>query len=96
MRQLRAQVIIGVQALIAILGMASYCFAEPDRPFRVGVIQSLSGLAAEDGKTVVQALTFAAEKIRSEPGSPGIELLIEDDQTIPRKGNMDRCQYGCR
>ena len=84
MRQLRAQVIIGVQALIAILGMASYCFAEPDRPFRVGVIQSLSGLAAEDGKTVVQALTFAAEKIRSAPGSSGIELLIEDDQTIPR------------
>ncbi|RME60294.1 MAG: amino acid ABC transporter substrate-binding protein [Candidatus Dadabacteria bacterium] len=51
--------------------------------FRVGVIQSLTGIAAEDGKTVVQSLQLAAEHINSKyPNS--IELFIEDDQSTPK------------
>ena len=45
-------------------------------PLRVGVIQSTSGIAAEDGKTVVQALQLANKHLGEK-----IELLIEDDQT---------------
>ncbi|MCB0332816.1 MAG: ABC transporter substrate-binding protein [Bdellovibrionales bacterium] len=49
---------------------------------RVGVIQSLSGIAAEDGKTVVQALELAQEEL--ERRGVQIELVVEDDQTIPK------------
>lgn len=46
---------------------------------RVGVIQSLSGIAAEDGKTVMQALELARETL-SESGQR-VEMLVEDDQS---------------
>jgi branched-chain amino acid transport system substrate-binding protein len=45
---------------------------------RIGVIQSLSGIAAEDGKTVVQALQLAADKI-NQTNAIKVELLTEDD-----------------
>ena len=47
---------------------------------RVGVIQSLTGIAAEDGKTAVQALQLAAETINKSEALK-VELLIEDDGT---------------
>jgi len=47
---------------------------------RVGVIQSLTGIAAEDGKTAVQALRLASEHINQSEGLK-VELLIEDDGT---------------
>ena len=46
---------------------------------KVGVIQALTGIAAEDGKTSVQALQLAAEDINSK--GKRIELVVEDDQT---------------
>ena len=51
--------------------------------FTVGVIQSTTGIAAEDGNTVIQSLKLARQKL-SKAGH-NIELLIEDDQTIPKK-----------
>lgn len=60
-------------------------YADGNKPdsIKVGVIQSLSGIAAEDGKTVVQALKLAADDINSK-GQIKLELLIEDDGTQPK------------
>lgn len=55
----------------------------PQDVLKIGVIQSLSGIAAEDGKTVVQALRLAADKINAS-GTIPVELLIEDDQTVSK------------
>ena len=57
--------------------------ASDDRPnLRLGVVQSATGIAAEDGKTVLQALELAAEQLRA--GGTEVELLIEDDQSTPK------------
>lgn len=50
---------------------------------KIGVIQSLTGIASEDGKTTAQALRLAAEEINSS-GKTKVNLLIEDDQTLPK------------
>jgi ABC-type branched-subunit amino acid transport system substrate-binding protein len=50
---------------------------------KVGVVQSLTGIAAEDGKTVVQALKLAADDFNSRSDSK-VELLIEDDGSQPK------------
>ena len=52
--------------------------AQSSAVIKIGVIQSLTGIAAEDGKTVVQALGLAADDINSQ-GKQKVELLIEDD-----------------
>ena len=58
------------------------CFAQQVVPglVKIGVIQSLTGFAAEDGKTVVQSLQLAAEDINAR-GSYHVQLLVEDDGT---------------
>lgn len=56
------------------------CLGEAPNKLRIGVIQSLTGIAAEDGKTVVQSLKLAASDIKNSTGTE-IELIIEDDQT---------------
>ena len=53
--------------------------ADPPAPLKLGVIQSLSGIAAEDGKTVVQAIRLAVEDLRSK--GVDVELVVEDDQS---------------
>ena len=59
-----------------------YSTASP-RSVKIGVIQSLTGIAAEDGRTVVQALQLAAHDIQS-MGISSVELLIEDDASQSR------------
>lgn len=69
------------------VSISSYTFAQQSSAqptFRVGVIQSLTGIAAEDGKTVVQSLRIAVDDINSS-SSPKVELIIEDDQTDSKK-----------
>ena len=46
---------------------------------RIGVIQSLSGFASEDGQTVVNALLLAEKELKAKGSN--IELIIEDDQS---------------
>ena len=74
-----------VNCLFLLLLLTSSCqsLAEEDT-LQIGVIQSLTGIAAEDGKTVVQALELAARKINSKHPNK-IKLLVEDDQTDPKK-----------
>jgi len=60
---------------------AHECLAQ--ETLQVGVIQSLTGIAAEDGKGVVRALKLAAENINAK-GTQKIELLIEDDGSQPK------------
>lgn len=50
---------------------------------KVGVAQSLTGIAYEDGTTVVRALRLAASDLQKTGTS--VELLIEDDATSPKK-----------
>ena len=65
--------------LVLVLG-SSAAFADT---FTVGVLQSLTGLAAEDGKTVIQALNLAAEEINAKEDLK-IKLTLEDDQSAPK------------
>lgn len=52
-------------------------------PLQIGVIQSLSGIAQEDGTTVLNAVQLAAKKLNKEtPDS--VALLVEDDQCQPK------------
>ena len=50
---------------------------------KLGVIQSLSGPAEEDGKTILQALRMAQEEI-NEQGRFKVSLAVEDDGTVPK------------
>ncbi|WKZ57773.1 MAG: ABC transporter substrate-binding protein [Bdellovibrionota bacterium] len=52
----------------------------PQRALKVGVIQSLTGIAAEDGKTTLQALQLAANELNRD-GVTRVELLVQDDGT---------------
>lgn len=56
--------------------------AEPS--LRVGVIYSGTGIAAEDGKTVIQALRLARRDLEQRNGNLKVEFLLEDDQTSQR------------
>jgi len=59
--------------------------AENDSPtFHVGVVLSLSGIAAEDGQNMLHAYELAAEHV-AEQGKIKVELFVEDDQTDPQK-----------
>jgi branched-chain amino acid transport system substrate-binding protein len=72
----RRKFLIGVA--VGLLLVAAPCAAES--PIKIGVIQSLTGAAREDGQTVVRALQLAQEKINKEQEQK-VELLIEDDGT---------------
>lgn len=53
-------------------------------PLKIGVIESLTGVARDDGQTVVRALQLAASDI--EKGGAGeMELIVEDDGSRPEK-----------
>ena len=54
--------------------------ASENSPFKVGVIQSLTGIAAEDGLNTIRALQLAAKELNAK-NSTKIELIIEDDQS---------------
>ncbi len=76
---------LSVAFLFIVAGNASADSGGSESPvLRVGVIQSLSGIAAEDGSTVVQALELAAQEINNTEKIK-VELLVEDDATDPRK-----------
>lgn len=68
---------------IVLLCCSSSAVAEPVPKLRIGVVESLTGIAAEDGKTVVQALELAVADIKRKTGQE-IELQIEDDQTTAK------------
>lgn len=51
---------------------------------RIGVIQSLTGIASEDGQTGLRGYQLAKDRINSE-GRVSIELIVEDDQSDPRQ-----------
>lgn len=70
-----------------ILSIFSFNLAQAEeqklKTLHVGVLQSLAGVAADDGTSVVRALTIAADEINSK--SPeAIKLIIEDDRSTPR------------
>lgn len=72
------------QVLVIFLAIAllqQQSFAE-DRPVRIGVIESLTGLAAEDGENVVRALALAAKDLNQ--AKKRVELLVEDDKSAPK------------
>ena len=51
-------------------------------PFKLGIVQSLTGIAAEDGQNTMRALQLWA--LQANSSSPRVELLVEDDRSIPR------------
>ena len=71
--------------VLLFLSAVNFALAELPRPMKVGVIQSLSGIAAEDGKTVVQALQLATEDL-NKGNALRVQLLVEDDQSVPKNG----------
>lgn len=54
-----------------------------EKVVRIGVIQSLTGIAAVDGKTILNSLELAKEEINRSAGWK-VKLLVEDDKTIPK------------
>ncbi len=62
---------------IFVCGASPLTFAD-SLPLKIGLIQSLTGIAAEDGQTVLKAVRLAVEDINL-TRTPKIELLIEDD-----------------
>lgn len=56
-------------------------------PIKIGVIQSLTGIAAEYGKNVMHGLSLAVEDINEKAGneSERVELIVEDDQTDSKR-----------
>lgn len=55
-------------------------YAEEPRPLRIGLIQSLTGIAAEYGKRVQRGADLARQQI-NESGRQEVELIVEDDQS---------------
>lgn len=51
--------------------------------FKIGVVQSLTGIAAEDGVNIVRSLRLAAEEINANEALQ-VELVIEDDQSASK------------
>ena len=51
-----------ILALLSFCCSLEDCFAE-QAPVRIGVIHSATGIAAEDGKTVLQALRLARRDV---------------------------------
>lgn len=75
--------------LSSILSVILYAFpvsGDSLPPFKVGVVQSLTGIAAEDGNTVVHALKLAEGRINSTE-QVKIELIIEDDQSVSKNAS---------
>ena len=58
--------------------------AEDPPVLRLGVIESLTGVAAENGKTVVNGVKLATSEFNRKRHA-GVELIIEDDQSLPTK-----------
>lgn len=52
--------------------------------YRIGVIQSLTGIAAEHGMNVFHALELSASKLNSQ-GDIVVELVVEDDGTDSKR-----------
>lgn len=52
--------------------------------YRIGVIQSLTGIAAEHGQNVLHALELSASKLNSQ-GDIVVELVVEDDGTDSKR-----------
>src|SRR5215831_17669053 len=69
-------------ALLAIFAGAGLAEASADT-LKIGMVQPVTGAAAESGKYQVQGAKLAAEVINKAGGVLGkqIELVIEDDQT---------------
>lgn len=61
---------------------ASFIHAQDlgEPPIKVGVIQSLTGVAAEDGLNAVRSIQLASNEINAK-GPLRVKLLIEDDQS---------------
>ena len=68
--------------LLLIVFFANPAMAKPK--LKLGLIQSMTGIAAEDGTAIVQGVQLAVEDVNAE-GKIEIELLTEDDQTTPKE-----------
>jgi branched-chain amino acid transport system substrate-binding protein len=55
----------------------------PDSPVRIGIIQSLTGIAQEDGQNALRAIRLAADNI-NKTQTPKIELVVEDDGSVSK------------
>lgn len=71
-------------ALVIVVIVPFVVIAEPPPriPIKIGVIQSLTGIGAQDGNTVVRAVQLAADDLRKQGAE--ISLTIEDDTTDPK------------
>ena len=71
-------------AVVLAILLAPAASAQADeKPVRIGVIEGLTGFAAEDGQNVVRAVQLAAKELSSNGRS--IEVTVEDDQSTPRE-----------
>jgi branched-chain amino acid transport system substrate-binding protein len=72
--------------LILIFFLAPTAYGEENSHLvlKIGAIQSLTGIASEDGNTTVKALQMGVDEI-NKIGEMQIELIVEDDATDPAK-----------
>lgn len=64
--------------------LTSFSQENPQLKLKIGAIQSLTGIALEDGNTTVKALQMGVDEI-NKVGKTQIELIVEDDETDPAK-----------
>jgi ABC-type branched-subunit amino acid transport system substrate-binding protein len=73
-----------LNSLLAGMLFSTQTLAESTVPdFKIGVIQSLTGIAAEDGRTVVDGIELAVQTLRDRE-KLNIARIIEDDQSQPK------------
>ena len=81
-----AYVLVPVVALVALLGSSTQSPAADPKPIKIGLLYSLSGMAAVYTKGTVIGHQIAAEEINAEGGLLGgrkIEYVIRDDKLKP-------------
>ena len=73
---------LGVLAALAALALTAACGDDSDKPFKIGVMESVTGPGETYGTVMVQAKEMAADEINAAGGINGrpLELIIEDSK----------------
>ena len=79
---LKARIVALVTVVLALLVAAGATLAQAP-PIKIGFVTSLTGVAAQAGKDMVDGLTMYLEETKYQMGGRKVELIVEDDQGRP-------------
>jgi len=79
-----------IAAAVVVIGVAIVAFpirTTESNIVKVGVVLPLTGAAADQGKDILSGIELARDEINAHhPDGPGVSLLVEDDQSMPKGG----------